>query len=238
MIPVPSRRWLTVAVSLAVIAPVAAVWRPAALVLVLLDLCWVAALVADAVLVSGVDGRERIGVARVAPAALSVGRPAVVDYEWISTSARRSTLLVRERFPDALGRPAGADRRLDLRPHEHLREHLTITPAARGPAAGGSLTLRVLGPLGLVWRQESRSLPWDVTVFPSLQGVALKALPVLIERLATGNSDDDRNKLPEFHAVTDIHVGVVSTDLGLGGVADAHGWKPAACWSSTSLVTA
>ena len=183
---VPSRRWLTLAVSLAVIAPVAVVWRPAALVLVLLDLCWIGALVADAVLVSGREARERIGVSRVTPVALSVGRSAVVAYEWINAGARRATLLVRERLPDPLGRPAGADRRLELRPQERLREQLTITPVARGRTGGGSLTVRVLGPLGLVWHQQARNLPWDLTVFPSLQGVALKALPPAARRREAG----------------------------------------------------
>ena len=143
----------TVAVSLAVIAPLAVVWRPAGLVLVLIDLCWIGALVADAVGVAGTGGpaaNELIGVTRVAPVALSVGRPAVVDYEWTNTGARRVTVLAREQLPDPLGRPAGVDRRIELRPQERRREHLTITPVARGRAEGGSLALRVLGRLGLV----------------------------------------------------------------------------------------
>lgn len=194
MMLVPSRRWLTVAVSLAVIAPLAVVWPPAGLVLVLIDLCWIGALVADAVGVAGTGvagtgggaAAEQIGVTRVAPVALSVGRPAVVDYEWTNTGARRATVLAREQLPDPLGRPAGVDRRIELRPHESWREHLTITPVARGRAEGGSVTLRVLGRLGLVWRQESRSLPWDVTVFPSLQGAALRALPPAARRREAG----------------------------------------------------
>ena len=186
MMVVPSRRWLAVAVSLAVIAPLAVVWRPAALVLVLLDLCWIGALVWDAVLVSGAEGLRRIGLSRETPIALSVGRAAVVDYQWSNAGARRATLLVRERLPEPLGRPAAADRRVELRPHEQLREHLSITPLARGSAAGGSISLRVLGPLGLAWGQESRSLPWDVTVFPSLDGVALRALPPAARRREAG----------------------------------------------------
>jgi len=186
MMLVPSRRWLTVAVLLAAVAPLALVWRPAGLVLVLLDLCWVGALVADGGLVGGRDAGERIAVSRATPVALSVGRPAPVDYDWINSGARRATLLVREYLPEPLGRPTGADRRLELQPHERLREHLMITPVARGRALGGSLTLRLLGPLGLVWRQESRSLPWDVTVFPGLQGVALKALPPAARRREAG----------------------------------------------------
>jgi uncharacterized protein (DUF58 family) len=181
---VPSRRWLTVAVALAATAPLAVVWPPAALLLVLLDLCWIGALIADAVLVSG--GDERLGVSRAAPAAVSVGRMAVVDYEWNNPGARRVTALVRERLPDQFGHPSGADRRLELRPRERLAEHLEVTPVPRGHATGGTLSLRVRGPLGLVWRQESRSLPWDVTVFPNLQGAVLRALPPAARRREAG----------------------------------------------------
>jgi uncharacterized protein (DUF58 family) len=179
---VPSRRWLTVAVALAVIAPLALVWRPAALILVLIDLCWIGALGADSLLAKS----RNATVSRAAPLALSVGRPAVVDYDWTNPGDRRTTLLVREQLPEPLGRPAGADRRLELRPHEQFREHLTIMPVARGRAEGGSLTIRVLGPLGLVWRQQSANAPWDVTVFPTLDGVALRALPPAARRREAG----------------------------------------------------
>ncbi len=47
-----------------------------------------------------------------------------------------------------------------------------------------------------------------------------KTLPHLFEVLTTGDLDDDRAKAPEFHPVADIQVGVVSTNLGLGGVPD------------------
>jgi hypothetical protein len=45
-------------------------------------------------------------------------------------------------------------------------------------------------------------------------------LPHLFEVLSTGDLDDDREDTPEFHPVADIQVGVVSTNLGLGGVPD------------------
>ena len=179
---VPSRRWLMVAVALAMIAPLALVWRPAALILVLIDLCWIGALVADSLLVKS----RNATVSRAAPLALSVGRPAIVDYDWSNPGPDRIMLLVREQLPEPLGRPAGADRRLELRPHERLREHLTITPVARGRTEGGSLTIRVLGPLGLVWRQQSANLPWAVSVFPTLDGVALRALPPAARRREAG----------------------------------------------------
>ena len=44
------------------------------------------------------------------------------------------------------------------------------------------------------------------------------ALPRLLERLASGNWDV--NPAPDFHPVPDLHVAVVSTDLGLEGISD------------------
>lgn len=45
-----------------------------------------------------------------------------------------------------------------------------------------------------------------------------RELPVLIERLSTGNYDAEA--APDFHPVPDMHVGVISTDLGLQGVSN------------------
>jgi hypothetical protein len=59
----------------------------------------------------------------------------------------------------------------------------------------------------------------SMTMMEEQQAFA-SVLPRLIERLASGNLDNDRNEMPEFHAVQDIQLGVVSTDLGLGGVSD------------------
>jgi uncharacterized protein (DUF58 family) len=39
-----------------------------------------------------------------------------------------------------------------------------------------------MGPLGLVWRQAVRQLPWDATVYPSLIGASVRALPTQATR--------------------------------------------------------
>jgi uncharacterized protein (DUF58 family) len=44
------------------------------------------------------------------------------------------------------------------------------------------MALRVLGPLGLIWRQGTSDLPWRAVVFPRLAGAALRALPVQAAR--------------------------------------------------------
>ena len=187
MTVVPSRRWLIGAALLAGVAPLSFAWPPALVLMVVLDAVWAGALAADALRLVGRDSPLRsLHVERAAPPAFSAGRSAGVDYEWRNDAPRALTLLVREQLPEVLGRPASADRRLTLHPHERLREHLVLTPLARGQARGGGLTLRVLGRLGLAWRQEQRALPWDATVFPSLQGAVLRALPASARRREAG----------------------------------------------------
>ena len=54
---------------------------------------------------------------------------------------------------------------------------MSISPVRRGKGIGGTLYLRVLGPLGLAWRPARIALPWHATVFPSLLGASARALP-------------------------------------------------------------
>lgn len=184
---IPSRRWLTVAAVLGAIAPLALVWPPAVALMIGLDVVWIGALVADALRLIGRDSPGgALRVERVAPPAFSAGRTAVVEYQWRNDGDRPLTALVREQLPEVFGRPAGADRRLHLHPRELLREHLELTPLSRGHAREGGLTLRLRGPLGLAWRQERRPLPWDATVFPSLHGAVLRALPAAARRREAG----------------------------------------------------
>ena len=171
---VPTRRWFLVAAGLAVFGPLAHLWPDATGVLVMLDLLWLGLLLADAVLVLA---PARLEVRRDAPAAFSVGRELPVTYWWRHPSRRTITVLVREQLPDPLTGGRLIDRRLSLGPGLPTAEVLLLRPVHRGRATGGGLAVRVLGPLGLVWRQGKLPLPWDVTVFPRLAGAALRALP-------------------------------------------------------------
>jgi uncharacterized protein (DUF58 family) len=156
--------------------------------LLALDLVWVALLVADAALAGGRNAPARsIAIIRRAPPALSVGRAVVVEYDWVSHAGRRLVVSIREAMPAPLG--GMNDRRLELRPGERLGERVVVKPVHRGRAAGGWLALRVLGPLGLVWRQERRELPWDITVFPPLEGAATRALPAAARRREAGRRE-------------------------------------------------
>ena len=179
MIVVPSRRWLQIAAALAVLAPLA-LWRPQWIgILVVLDLVWLAALVVDAIRAVPVN---RLQVSRDAPPAFSVGRSLPVRYQWRHAGASPVTLLVREHLPDPLG---GADtplRLLTVPPGEGLEERLEISPRQRGTGSGGTLSLRVLAPWGLAWRQGRIELPWRAIVYPSLRSAALRAMPLQIMR--------------------------------------------------------
>jgi uncharacterized protein (DUF58 family) len=171
--PIPSRRWLVVAAALAVIGLAGSVWPGGLQLMLVLDVVWLAAFGLDA---AAAAGSYPVRVERDAPPAFSVGRALPVRYRWRHDNANPRTLLVREALPPPLGF-ATPVRRLRLRPDAPTVEELLVRPAARGRGTGGRLTLRMLGPLGLAWWQRRLDLPWRVTVFPSLVGASIRALP-------------------------------------------------------------
>lgn len=173
MIPLPSRRWLAAGAGLALLGLAGLAWPGALGLLLALDALWVAALAVDA---AAAADTFPIQVERSAPPAFSVGRAFPVRYRWRHGKRRRLTVLVQEALPAPLGLATGV-RRLILRPGVATDEELSMRPVARGRGAGGRMTLRVLGPLGLAWWQRRLELPWEVVVFPSLVGASLRALP-------------------------------------------------------------
>ena len=179
MIVVPSHRWLIGAGALALVAPLALVWPATAMLLPALDALWVAALGLDALLTPAPRALE---VTREAPAAFGAGRAAVVRYRWRHRARRRLTLEVRERLPDPLGGADTPTRRLVVSPGEGLDERLELVPGRRGAGSGGAMAVRVLGPLGLAWRQATVTLPWSATVYPTVPGAPLRALPLQLAR--------------------------------------------------------
>jgi uncharacterized protein (DUF58 family) len=172
---VPSRRWLLGAATFALVAPVA-VWWPGALVLLLaLDVVWVLAFVADAL---SAPGARVLEVQREAPVAFSVERRFVIRYRWRHTARRRLRVDVKEHLPEPLGGARTPLRRLELPADLAVEEQLELEPVRRGIGPGGTMDLRILGPLGLAWRQSRIEAPWSATVYPSLKGAWLRALPV------------------------------------------------------------
>jgi uncharacterized protein (DUF58 family) len=171
---IPSRRWFVGGVVLAAIGLAGLFNRTAFDWMMVLDGLWIMAFIVDAFLAAGPDD---LTVRREAPPAFSMGRALPVTYFW--RHRRRSTIRVqvRERFPDPLG-GAGAPARTILIPRGALlEERLSLLPLHRGKGENGLLALRILGPLGLAWRQSRLRLPWQATVYPRLIDAAIRALP-------------------------------------------------------------
>ncbi len=178
---VPTRRWYVVAAALALLALAALVWPAAGDLLALADVAWVAALIVDALRIGGVD-LPHFPVTREAPPAFSVDRPLPVIYHWRNPARRALTLHIRELVPPLIAPSSGRERTLVLRPGVETRDEQLFVPLRRGKAQGAALHLRLRGPWGLVWRQGTRELPWNVTVYPSLRTAALRALPTQTQR--------------------------------------------------------
>ena len=176
---VPSRRWLAGAAGLAVVAPLALIWPAAAWLLPALDVLWLAALVLDAL---GTPSPRTLNVTREAPAAFGAGRRAVVRYRWQHRAGRPLVLEVREQLPEPLGGAESPTRHLTVPPGQGLDEQLEVVPRRRGAGAGGATAVRILGGLGLAWRQGSLPLPWSATVYPTVPELSLRALPLQVLR--------------------------------------------------------
>ncbi|HET8624778.1 MAG TPA: DUF58 domain-containing protein, partial [Gemmatimonadales bacterium] len=173
MIPIPSARWLMGAAFLSMVGLAGLVWPDALALMILLDVVWVGAFALDAWL----SGRSLpVDVTREPPPAFSVGRTLPVHYRWRHAGTRPLLVLVREALPPPLG-VATPLRRLVLAPGADTLEQLPVTPARRGKGLGGTVFMRLLGPLGLAWRPARLSRPWAATVFPSLIGASARALP-------------------------------------------------------------
>ena len=177
----PSRRWYLVAALLALIAPLGVVWPHALALLLILDVAWLLTIAVDGFRLGGLDIRS-IEVSREAPPAFSVGRTLPVTYRWKHHQRGTLRLLVREELPAPLVDGPAKVRALTILPDSPLIEHLPIAPSRRGRGSGGRLTIRVLSPWGLVWRQGQIDLPWTATVFPNLVGASLRALATQAQR--------------------------------------------------------
>ncbi|HKU62840.1 MAG TPA: DUF58 domain-containing protein [Gemmatimonadales bacterium] len=176
---VPSSRWLIGLALLALVGLAGFRWPGAGMALLLLDLGWLALLVGDG-LTAPPPGSLR--VTREAPPAFSLGRTFPLRYRWSHPGRRHLRLLARERLPEPLGGADTPRRRLLLPPGLVVEEVVEVRPVRRGIAAGGPMDVRILGPLGLGWRQGRIELPWTATVYPNLLAASLRALPLQAAR--------------------------------------------------------
>jgi uncharacterized protein (DUF58 family) len=166
--------WTSRALVLAAIAALAGLaglwtpWGPDVMLLAdvaLLSLVWLDASLA-----------QPVQVTRDPLPALSVGHSGEVTYRWSNPSWRRARLNVREVRPDILG-GTQPSRSVRIAPRSTTRELVTVQPLRRGKEAGGTggFVLDSFGPLGLGRYRFRVPLPWEVTVFPPLVSVRLRA---------------------------------------------------------------
>jgi uncharacterized protein (DUF58 family) len=177
----PSERWFRIAAALALGAPLTLVWPSAAVWWLALNALWVLALIVDMWRVAGVSWSS-VALERELPPAFSIGRALPVHWRWQNTGSRRVEFLVREEFPVEFGRGWDAERVLSIGAGAVVRETASLTGAERGRAGTGVVHLRLRAPWGLCWRHGRREVPWNVTVYPDLREVALRALPTQTQR--------------------------------------------------------
>ena len=148
-----------------------------------------ALLVADGALVLAVwlDARlapvpgVALRVEREAPPAYSVGHAGWVRYRWLNATRRGARLRVREVRPDVI---AGLQppRFLDVPAGGAADERLDVLPVRRGKETEGAFVVDSIGSLGLGRRRGWIALPWEVTVYPSLVTMRLRAAVTAAQR--------------------------------------------------------
>ncbi|HYK11917.1 MAG TPA: DUF58 domain-containing protein [Gemmatimonadales bacterium] len=157
---------------------IVAYWLPwAGAVMVLLDVVVVGLAVADAfwsVPLPGVLDEPGVGVKRVPPAAITVGHPTEVSYVWTNAGVRAARVRIRETRPDLVGGTL-PPRAIVIPAGGQTVERLTLLGVHRGHDEAGEMHLDSIGPLGLGVVRRRIALPWDVTVFPPLVSLRLRA---------------------------------------------------------------
>ena len=123
----PSKRWFLVASVLALIAPLALIWPPAAVGLLVFDALWLIAFGIDASRSMSFRLAD-LSVNRIAPPAFSVGRPLPVSYDWRHPLHSPLKVLVREEIPPELEIQGDPTRVLVIPPGDGLRETVTLNP--------------------------------------------------------------------------------------------------------------
>jgi uncharacterized protein (DUF58 family) len=154
-------------------------------VLLVVEAAVVAVFVADAL---ACTSPRRIGVEREAPRSITVGTTA--ELAWVIDN--RSATASNVTMSDALW-PSLAPRRrratLRMRARAKSRVRTEITPTRRGRFPLDAVTVRVIGPLRMVGRQATRSVPGSIAVmpaYPSRDAVERRMrMPRIVEGLRT-----------------------------------------------------
>jgi uncharacterized protein (DUF58 family) len=171
---IPSRRLL---VLLALAAPLFLLGTAVALAANLLIL---AAAAAD---VLRVPGRTGVRIERRAPQRVSLGAEARVVVTVESSVERALRLRLTDDLPPGLSRVGGEEFAVELAPQGRALIEYRVRAEERGDAVLGDVHLRVLGPLGLVWRQRREPRADRVQVQPGMLEVRRHRLLVQRHRV-------------------------------------------------------
>lgn len=160
------------------------VFRTGGTVLII-DLAIVLAIIADA----GFAARIRsLQVTRSGDAKVHLGQAGTVTLTVVNHGRRRLRGMVRDGWrPSAGAQPGRAS--LNVEPGRRVTLTTSLTPTRRGDIAGGAITIRSAGPLGLAGRQANLAAPWTVRVLPPF--LSRKHLP---EKLAKLRELDGQHK--------------------------------------------
>jgi uncharacterized protein (DUF58 family) len=109
-----------------------------------------------------------------------LGEPAEVVLTVANTGRRPMRGWVRDGWPPSAGATPRAHR-LDLAVGGRRRLVTTLTPTRRGERRAAAVTLRSVGPFGVVARQRTRPVPWTVQVLPPF--ASRRFLPEKLARL-------------------------------------------------------
>ncbi len=163
--PFPSRRLLALLVAAAPLL----LWRPG--IALLVDFILLAAGLLDA------WRAPVVAVSRQVPAQLALGDEGVARLTLRAPGARPVRVRVTDDLPPEAVRLDGDVARRILAPAGDVVYR--FRPASRGPHVFGAAHLRVLGPLGLAWRQRQVPLRDEVLVLPGLDELRrLRALGI------------------------------------------------------------
>jgi uncharacterized protein (DUF58 family) len=161
-VPIPTERtlWIVGALGAWFVLAFVAPWL--LWVGIALDVTLVALVVVDAQLAA----RRRVVVRRDVPPVVHQGH--VLDVRWGIVASHTGVLRLRDPLHPALSEQA-AVHELRVVPDEQAWLRTSLVPRYRGAAALAPLSIRVQGPLGLAWAEQTFALADTVNVFPKTQ---------------------------------------------------------------------
>ncbi|MET9964059.1 DUF58 domain-containing protein [Streptomyces sp. NPDC006326] len=128
---------------------------------------------------------RRLALARSGDTSIRLGEPAEVHLTVTNPGKRPLRADLRDAWPPSSWLPGtepGASRhRLVVPPGERRRVTTRLLPTRRGDRRADRVTIRSYGPLGLLSRQGTHTVPWTVRVLPPF--ASRKHLPSRLARL-------------------------------------------------------